>query len=205
RLSDVVQDAGFAGAIDVTLTAANVADVAVSVSRRDAQFRQLGEDPRYVADNAASVAGTLRLERFVPDRWGIIAPLTVRYAATSSAPFYLAGTSLRADALTGLRPPRPTAASYALTVRRRLRPRPGALPQPGVAQQRRARLPAAPRPPAPRRCGLPAGPAGLRRLDHHRPPDAARAAHAPRPGRRRGDATHHHDRRHGDASGGRVA
>src|SRR2546428_8044790 len=29
-----------------SLTAANVADVAVSVSRRDAQFRQLGEDPR---------------------------------------------------------------------------------------------------------------------------------------------------------------
>src|SRR5205807_2207845 len=118
RLSDVVQDAGFAGAIDVTLTAANVADVAVSVSRRDAQFRQLGEDPRYVADNAASVAGTVRLERFFPDRWGIIAPLSVRYAATSSAPFYLAGTDLRADALTGLRTPRATAASYALTVRR---------------------------------------------------------------------------------------
>src|SRR5439155_859562 len=185
-LSDVVQDAGFAGAIDVTLTAANVADVAVSVSRRDAQFRQLGEDPRYVADNAASVAGTVRLERFFPDRWGIIAPLSVRYAATSSAPFYLAGTDLRADALTGLRTPRATAASYALTVRR-------------------SRFSAAPRPPAARRCGLCAGPAGLRRLDYHRPPHAARAAHIPGPGRRRGDATHHHDRGHRDASSGRVA
>src|SRR5436309_5804473 len=82
RLSDVVQDAGFAGAIDVTLTAANVADVAVSVCRPAAQFLQVGEDPPHRADTAASVAGTLRLERFVPDRWGIIAPLTVRYAAT---------------------------------------------------------------------------------------------------------------------------
>src|SRR5207253_8359615 len=117
-LSDVVQDVGTAAAVDVTLTAANVADVAVSLSRRGAQFRQLGEDPRYVADNAASVAGTVRLERFLPDRWGITAPLSVRYAATSSAPFYLAGTDLRADALTGLRTPRATAASYALTVRR---------------------------------------------------------------------------------------
>src|SRR2546426_10085872 len=71
RLSDVVQDAGFAGAIDVTLTAANVADVAVSVSRRDAQFRQLGEDPRYVADNAASVAGHPRLGRGFSQRGGV--------------------------------------------------------------------------------------------------------------------------------------
>ena len=118
RLSDVVQDVGTAAAVDVTLTAANVADVAVSLSRRGAQFRQLGEDPRYVADNAASVAGTVRLERFLPDRWGITAPLTVRYAATSSTPFYLGGTDIRADALTGLRTPRATAASYALTLRR---------------------------------------------------------------------------------------
>ena len=118
RLSGVVRDAGTAAALDVTLTAANLADVAVSWSRRGAQFRQLGEDPRYVTDDAASLAGTLRLERFLPDRWSIAAPLTVRYAATASAPFYLGGTDIRADALAGLRTPRATAASYALTVRR---------------------------------------------------------------------------------------
>src|SRR3989442_1497328 len=111
RLSDVVQDAGYAGAVDVTLTAADVADVAISVSRRDAQFHQLGEDPSYVADNAASVAGTVRLDRFLPHRWGIAAPLTVRYAATSSDPFYLAGTDLRGDALDGLRTPQSRATS----------------------------------------------------------------------------------------------
>src|SRR5438128_348386 len=83
RLSDVVQDAGYAGAVDVTLTAADVADVAISVSRRDAQFHQLSEDPSYAADNAASVAGTVRLDRFLPDRWGIAAPPPVPYAAPS--------------------------------------------------------------------------------------------------------------------------
>lgn len=118
RLSDVVQDAGVAAALDVTLTAANVADVAVSWSRRDAQFRQLGEDPSYHTDNAASVAGTLRLERFLPDRWGLAAPLTVRYASLSTDPRYLAGTDIRADALEGLRTPRSTARSYALSIRR---------------------------------------------------------------------------------------
>jgi len=121
RLSDVVQDVGTAAAVDVTLTAADVAEVAVSVSRRGAQFRQLGEDPRYQTDGAASVAGTLRLERFFPAHWGIAAPLTVRYASLASAPFYLSGTDIRADALQGLRTPRSTATSYALSLRRTAR------------------------------------------------------------------------------------
>ena len=121
RLSDVVQDVGTAAAVDLTLTAADVAEVAVSVSRRDAQFRQLGEDPRYQTDGAASVAGTLRLERFFPSHWGIAAPLTVRYASLASDPFYLSGTDIRADALQGLRTPRSTATSYALSIRRTAR------------------------------------------------------------------------------------
>ncbi|PYP72153.1 MAG: cell surface protein SprA, partial [Gemmatimonadetes bacterium] len=117
RLSDVVDDAGAAGALDVTLTAANLADLALSVSRRDANFRQLGEDPTYVTDNAFAVGGTVRLERFLPDAWGLAAPFTVRHTTTSSAPFYLGGTDLRADALQGLRTPSASASSYGLAVR----------------------------------------------------------------------------------------
>src|SRR3989475_7695182 len=67
RLSDVVDDAGAAGALDVTLTAANLADLAFSVSRRDANFRPLGEDPSYVTDNVVAFGGTVRLERFLPE------------------------------------------------------------------------------------------------------------------------------------------
>jgi motility/secretion related protein SprA len=126
RLSDVVDDAGAAGALDVTLTAANLADLAFSVSRRDANFRQLGEDPSYVTDDALSLGGTVRLERFLPDRWGVAAPLTVRYSASGSSPFYLDRTDLRADALPGLRTPRAAAASYGLALRR-VRPSRGAL------------------------------------------------------------------------------
>lgn len=118
RLSDVVQDVGMAGAVDVTLSAANVADLAVSLSRRDAHFRQLGEDPSYLTNDAASLAGTLRLERFVPEGWGLSAPLTVRYARTASDPFYLDRTDIRADVLRGLRTPRSTATSYGVSLRR---------------------------------------------------------------------------------------
>ncbi|HYR32579.1 MAG TPA: cell surface protein SprA, partial [Gemmatimonadales bacterium] len=117
RLSDVVQDVGAAGVLDLTLTAADVADLAVSVSRRDGQFRQLGEDPNYVTDNAASVSGTIRLDKFLPGSWGLSAPLAIRYGTTTSAPFYLAGTDLRADALQGLRTPRSSVTSYALSLR----------------------------------------------------------------------------------------
>ena len=117
RLSDVVQDVGVAGALDLTLTAADVADMAVSVSRRDGQFRQLGEDPSYVTDNAASVSGTIRLDKFLPGSWGLSAPLAVRYGTTTSDPFYLAGTDIRGDELQGLRTPRSSAASYALSLR----------------------------------------------------------------------------------------
>lgn len=118
RLSDVVQDVGYAGALDLTLTAADVADIALSASRRDGRFRQLGDDPSYVTDDAVSAGGTLRLERFLPARWGLVAPLTVRHVVTSSDPFYLSRSDLRADALGGVRTPHATATSYGLALRR---------------------------------------------------------------------------------------
>jgi hypothetical protein len=118
RLSDVVQDVGMAGAVDITLSAADVGDLAVSLSRRDGQFRQLGDDPSYVTDDAASVAGTLRLDRFLPERWGLSAPVTVRHTWAASDPFYLSRTDLRADAISGLRTPRSSVTTYSFALRR---------------------------------------------------------------------------------------
>lgn len=118
RLSDVVQDIGMAGALDLSVTASNFADFSVSVSRREANFQQLGEDPTYSTDNAANAFGTFHLERFLPPSWGIVLPLSVQYNNSSSAPFYLAGTDLRADALTGLRTPLSSAYTLTLGLRR---------------------------------------------------------------------------------------
>ena len=118
RVSDVVQEAGAAGAVDITLTAADVADLALSVSRRDGQFRQLGEDPSYVTDNAASLAATVRLDRFLPERWGLSVPVTLRHTTAASDPFYLNRTDLRADAITGLRTPRSSGSTYSFAARR---------------------------------------------------------------------------------------
>src|SRR6267143_935520 len=118
RLGDVVRETGAAGAIDLALAAADVADLAISVSRRDGQFRQLTDDPSYVTDNTANVSGTLRVDRFLPDRWGLSVPVTFQRNLVGSSPFYLSGTDLRADALQRLRTPRTSAASYAFSARR---------------------------------------------------------------------------------------
>ncbi|HLQ69456.1 MAG TPA: cell surface protein SprA [Gemmatimonadales bacterium] len=126
RLGDVVRQTGAAGALDLTVAAADVADLALNVSRRGAQFRQLGADPSYVTDNAVNVSGTVRLDKFLPDRWGVSVPLTFQRIIAASAPFYLNGTDLRADALQGLRTPRATAATYAFAARR-VRPGRGSL------------------------------------------------------------------------------
>src|SRR5258707_8178378 len=118
RLGDVVQETGAAGALDVAVAAADVADLAISVSRRDGQFRQLTDDPSYVTDNSANISGTLRVDRFLPDRWGLSVPVTFQRNIIGSDPFYLSGTDLRADALQRLRTPRTSAASYAFSARR---------------------------------------------------------------------------------------
>jgi hypothetical protein len=118
RLSDVVQESGVAGAVDVTLAAADVGDLSLSLSRKGGQFRQLGEDPSYLTDAAASFAGSVRLDRFLPAAWGLSVPLTVRRSVTQSEPFYLNRTDLRADAIPGLRTPRSAATSYGITLRR---------------------------------------------------------------------------------------
>ena len=117
RLSDVVQDIGTAEAVDVTLSAANVGDFSLSFARRDGQFRQLTEDPSYTTNNALNMGGTVQLNRFLPDAWGVAMPLSVRYLRASSDPFYLGGTDIEAAELPGLRTPRTSSVSYSLGLR----------------------------------------------------------------------------------------
>ncbi len=118
RLADVVQNAGTAAALDISLTAGNLADLTLDVSRRDGNFRQLGEDPSYQTNRAATLATTVHLERLLPAGWGLAVPLQVRITDVATEPEFLAGTDLRGDALVGLRTPTSHARSYALSLRR---------------------------------------------------------------------------------------
>ncbi len=118
RLTQVVNDVGYAGAINVRLTAADVADISVSATRRDAQFRQLGDDPSYVTTNNLSVAGTVRLERFGLERAGLSMPFTFRNDRSGSDPYFLNRTDVLTSGLGDLRRPRQASASYSLSLRR---------------------------------------------------------------------------------------
>ncbi|HKV70334.1 MAG TPA: cell surface protein SprA [Gemmatimonadales bacterium] len=106
RVSNVVTDLGMAGAIDMSVTASNLADLSFSLTRRDAAFQQLGEDPTYSTDDGLSMTGTFHLEHFLPPAWGLSMPLTYQYLTTSSTPKYLTGTDILADELDSLRNPR---------------------------------------------------------------------------------------------------
>lgn len=118
RLSGVVDATGIAGALDLSVTAANLADLSLSLYRKDGDFRQLGEDPSYLTDNSAVAAATVRLERFLPAGWGLAAPFTVRHAKAANQPTYLARTDITAVALDGLRTPQSTATTYGVSLRR---------------------------------------------------------------------------------------
>jgi len=105
RLADVVNRTGLAASLDAHLSAADVADLSLGLSRRGDQFRQLEEDPSYVTDARAALAGTLRLERFLPPAWKVALPVSVAHQRTGADPFYLQGTDVPAAALRDLRRP----------------------------------------------------------------------------------------------------
>ncbi|MFI5207861.1 MAG: cell surface protein SprA [Gemmatimonadales bacterium] len=118
RLSGVVNDAGYAGAVSLDLTAADVATLNVQVSQRDGNFRQLGENPSYVGTNQFGLGSSIRLDKLGLERLGLTAPLTIRLDQTSQDPYFLTGTDVLTSGLVGLRKPSTSSASYALSIRR---------------------------------------------------------------------------------------
>ncbi|MBI4420485.1 MAG: cell surface protein SprA [Gemmatimonadetes bacterium] len=118
RLADAVDDAGIAAALDARLAAADFAEVNLALTSKDAKFRQLNEEPSYVATGAASLSSTFQLGKLFPESWGLNAPLAVQHLRTRDDPFYVSRSDLRGDALSGLRRPRGTSTSYQLALRR---------------------------------------------------------------------------------------
>jgi len=118
RLSQVVDDPGYAAALDVRLTGADVFDAAFSFSHRDDRFRQLGEDPSYLTDNVANLIFNVRLDRLLPRGLGLSLPFSVAHSRSGVNPFFLAGTDVRADAVQGLRETSARSTQYRWSLRR---------------------------------------------------------------------------------------
>ncbi|MGI8765740.1 MAG: cell surface protein SprA [Gemmatimonadaceae bacterium] len=118
RLGGIVDAAGYAGQVALGVTASDFADVRLNITRRDPNFRQLGDQPTYLTDNTVDLSAGFRLEKLLPRSFGYSIPVTVNYSGASSSPFYLTQSDIDASAVPGLRTPRSSATSVTLGVRR---------------------------------------------------------------------------------------
>ena len=118
RLTDVVDDIGFAGELGVSFNAADLAEFRMNVNRRDPNFRQLGETPSFLTTSGVSIGSTFHLERMLPARLGIVLPFNVDYAGAGVEQLFINRTDVRATGITGLRNPKDSRVGYSLALRR---------------------------------------------------------------------------------------
>ncbi|HZO18118.1 MAG TPA: cell surface protein SprA [Gemmatimonadaceae bacterium] len=121
RLGEVVDDAGYAGQFGVTVAASDLGSMTVNVSRRDHNFRQLGEAPSYVTDDQLNLTSSVRLDRLLPRALGLAIPVTINHASSGTDPFFLARSDISGPDLDGLRKPKTSATSYTVALRRATR------------------------------------------------------------------------------------
>ncbi|MEZ4422838.1 MAG: hypothetical protein R3E98_05480 [Gemmatimonadota bacterium] len=105
RLSRAVRTPGLASHVDVALDGGGVFETHLTISNRNPYFRQLRDEPEYFNRTTLALRTTLRLDRFVPERWGVDVPLSVTHTRSGDDPRFLGGTDLRTDQLSGLRRP----------------------------------------------------------------------------------------------------
>jgi cell surface protein SprA len=118
RLANVVSETGFAGQIGLSMALGDFATVRLTATRRDPNFRQLAEAPSFATDNDLELATTVRLDQFLPPRLGVALPLTISHTTATVDPTFLAQSDVEGDQIAGLRTPRTSSTSYALSVRR---------------------------------------------------------------------------------------
>ncbi|HEX9691233.1 MAG TPA: cell surface protein SprA [Gemmatimonadales bacterium] len=118
RLTEVVDDRGMAGSIDLRVAASDFAEVNVAYRNRDDRFRAPGEQPSYVADVGTHVTALVRADRLLPESWNLSFPISIRHSASSSDPFYVPRTDITADRLDGLRTPKSRVTTYEASIRR---------------------------------------------------------------------------------------
>lgn len=118
RLTDVVDDLGFAGELGLSLNAGDFADVRLNLSRRDPNFRQLGETPTFLTTSGVNIGTTLHLERFLPAKLGLAIPFSIDYSGSGVEQLFVNRSDVRASGIDNLRNPRDRRTSYAFAVRR---------------------------------------------------------------------------------------
>ena len=118
RLSDVVADVGVAGAVEARLTAADFAEIDFSFVSTDDRFRAIDQAPDYLADARMRFGSTVRIDKLLPESWGMSIPFSVQYQRLTTEPFFVRNSDVRAQSLTNLRTPGNSVTSYQVALRR---------------------------------------------------------------------------------------
>jgi cell surface protein SprA len=118
RLSDVVNETGFAGQFGVSVRAGDLLSLRMNVARRDPNFRQLGEAPTFLTSDDLDIGATLRLEKLIPGLDGFAMPMTISHVRTAADPLFLAGSDIEGAAVEDLRTPQSGTTSISLGFRR---------------------------------------------------------------------------------------
>lgn len=118
RLGGVVDAAGFAGLVSVSVLASDFADIRLNASRRDPNFRQLAEQPTFLTDNALNVSSAFHLEKLLPKGFGWSVPVSVNYSSSSSNPLFVSRSDIEGDIIESLRTPKSAATSVTFAVAR---------------------------------------------------------------------------------------
>jgi cell surface protein SprA len=118
RLGGVVDEAGFAGQVSLSILAGDFADIRLNVTRRDPNFRQLAEQPTFLTDNSVNVSSAFHLEKLLPRSFGWSIPVSVNYASTSSNPLFVSRSDIEGEIIDGLRTPKTAATSVTFAVSR---------------------------------------------------------------------------------------
>jgi hypothetical protein len=103
RVSAPDRDPGGAGNIALDLVGGDLMSASISLANQGALFRQLGQTPHYMGGADLAFSADARLDRMLPESWGLDLPLSVSHARNVQAPVFLQQSDVAADRLDGLR------------------------------------------------------------------------------------------------------
>jgi len=118
RLDDVIGDAGLASAINIQLSAADVAEINYSFTSVDDRFQLPGETPNYIGNRESRFSSSFRVDKLMPVSWGMSIPISVQIRNARENPFFLNRSDVLGEEISGLRSPNSRSSTYQMSLRR---------------------------------------------------------------------------------------
>jgi len=117
RVSEPVSNIGYVGTISAHAQVADIVTFDVSGTYQDGNFHGLADAPTYQNNGALAAIGVIRVDRFLPTRWGLVIPASFSSTWGWTDPQLLAGTDVQAGGIAGLRRPRNDAMQWQFSIR----------------------------------------------------------------------------------------